>query len=261
MTDQIEAEELTGEESAALVERATQYGWKSPEDWKGDEPPNGFMTPEEYLARPHVQLRIRDDEFAELKASSEASLAEVRAASESMKRVYEESAERRREAHNAEVARIKADKERAVEDGDLQRYKQLDQQQSNLTPPQEQSAQNSEISAWAEKNKWFESDHYARGKAIEIAGVAARGGADAKAQVEAVDREMRRLMPHLFEAPKSETSDPKPSKVDGGGLAQLGGGKGFDSLPPDARAQAERDIAEGLYSSKEDWAKFYHGGQ
>ncbi len=243
-----------------VIEQATKYGWKSPDDWKGEEPPNGFMRPDEFLARPAVQLKVTQDKFDEFRATTEATLAETRETNERMKAMYDEAAERRRADHQAELDRIKAERAQAYADVDVDKLQDLDRQQEQLKPVETEAQKpvdSPEIAAFKAKHSWFETDLYARGKAIEIAGTVANVGGDWAAQQAAVEREMPRLMPHLFEKPKAQQTT---SKVDGGGLAHLGGGgKGFDSLPPDARQQAEADVAEGLFKSKEDWAKFYHG--
>jgi hypothetical protein len=242
-----------------IIEQATKYGWKSPDDWKGDEPPNGFMKPDEFLARPAVQLKVTQDKFDEFKATQEEIQAEQRETAARMKAMYEESAERRREAHQAELDRIKAEKAQAYADHDVDKLQDLDRQQEQLKPVETEATvtEDPSVASWKAKNGWFENDLFAKGKAIEIADTVARVGGDWAAQQAAIDREMPRIMPHLFEKPKLTQTT---SKVDGGGLAQLGANpQSYDSLPSDARAQADLDIAEGLFKDKEAWAKSYYG--
>lgn len=242
-----------------IIEQATKYGWKSPDDWKGDEPPNGFMKPDEFLARPAVQLKVTQDKFEEFRAMQETTQAELRETNERMKAMYDEAAQRRREAHEAEIERIRAERQQAYADHDVDKLQDLDRQQEQLKPVNTESAatEDPSIAAWKAKNDWFEKDLFAKGKAIEIADTVARVGGDWAAQQAAIDREMPRIMPHLFEKPKTTQTT---SKVDGGGLAQLGASpQSYDSLPADARAQADRDIAEGLFKDKESWAKSYYG--
>lgn len=255
-----------------VVDRAAKYGWTPPDEWKGDPPPNGFMDPEEYLARPKIQLQIRDEEIAELRTNQERVLTETREASENMRRMYEEAAERRKQNHQAEIERLKAEKEAAVESGDIDEYRRVAAQEERLVsqpdPSRKDQGNGSEVQNWAKDKPWFNDDPVARGKAIEIAGLAAKGGADTRGQLEAVDREMPRFMPHLFKADDPEAdAKQRHAKVDGGGLAALGGEKkGYDSLPPDAKKQADADIAEGLFGPADDvssarkrWADAYYG--
>ena len=72
-----ESEELTEpvELDQEEVELATKYGWKSPDDWKGDPPAHGFMSPNEFLETPHVAVRVARDKAESL----EATIAEIRA--------------------------------------------------------------------------------------------------------------------------------------------------------------------------------------
>ena len=66
------------ESDPEIIEQPTKYGWKPPDEWKGDEPPNGFMKPDEFLARPAVQLKVTQDKFEEFRAMQEATQAELR---------------------------------------------------------------------------------------------------------------------------------------------------------------------------------------
>jgi hypothetical protein len=257
--DILDEQDTPPEYEAETIELATKYGWKSPDDWKGDPPPDGFIAPDDYLARPKIQLQVTQDKFDSYRETQEAALAETREINERMKTMYEESTRRQREAHQAEVDRIKAERQQAYEDHDVDKLRDLDRQQEQLKPVETESqpAEPPEMAAFKASNPWYDTDLYAKGLAMDVANKVYAAGGDFKAQVAAINREMPRLAPHLFEGQKKPAT---VSKVDGGGLAQLGANpKGFDSLPKDARDQAERDVADGLYKSKEDWAKMYYG--
>ena len=248
------------ETDLAVVERAQKYGWKSPDDWKGDPPEGGHLSPEEYLDRPHVQVRIQNDEIASLKRD----LSEIKEASTqqvaNMRKMAEDAAERRREAHQAEVDRIGREMRGAASEADTERYDELEKERNAAVeardavqaPPASETPVAQE---WKAKNAWYGKDLYASMEAERISAAMTERGATPEQQIEAVDRHMKRNFPELF------ASDEKPqrqTKVDGGGLAAITGAKSdFDKLGSEEQAQAKADVAEGLYKDVDEWTKVY----
>ena len=257
-TPPVEAPEV--EIDPAVIERAQKYGWKSPDDWKGDPPEGGHLSPEEYLGRPHVQVRIQNDEIESLKRD----LTEVKETSaqqiENMRKMAEDAATRRREAHQAEIDRLNREMRGAASEADTDRYDELAKERDAAVEARDavqeaQPAVDPEVATWRAKNPWFETDLYAQSEAVEVAGRIANRGGTIQQQFDAVDRHMRRNFPELFEA---EEKPQRQTKVDGGGLASITGPKSeFDKLGPEEQAQAKSDVAEGLYKDVEEWTKVY----
>ena len=245
-----------------IVELAREFGWKSEEDWKGDPPEQGFVSPQEYIEKPYVQAKIARKENEELRRQLEATQRQSSDTLARMENMHKEAARRSREAHAREIEGIRAAMRDAATDGDVDRYQEnerlLDAAQANAPQDTPDPANDDPaVADWKQANPWFETDLYAKSEAVRIAGQVASVGGDTAEQIKAIERHMKQTMPHLFEAPKTA---PKPSRVDGGGLAALGGSKSaFDALPPEAKAKAQEDVALGLYGSVEEWAAVYNG--
>lgn len=238
-----------------IVERAIKYGWKSPDDWKGDPPEQGFVSPEDYLEKPHVQVKILREQNEALSKSVQEIEARSKDTYDRMDKMYREAAERRKEAHEAEKARIREEMRVAASEADTERYETLEKEYDNLPPP-ETADDGFDLAGWKAANPWLDTDPLAKAYALAVANQVAGVGGGAEQQATAAEREVRKRFPELFE--KAEAPPPpKPSRVDGGGLAALSGKSMGDRLPPEALAQAKVDVADGLYGSVNDWAKVY----
>jgi len=241
-----------------VIEQAREYGWKAPEEWAGAPPPQGFLTPDEYLEKPLVQAKIAQAQVSKLEERLTEKEVEFRTSLDRTERMYKESADRRREAHERELQGLRDERRLAAEVGDMEKFDALDKREVELVRQAEPQVEGvpQTVQDWGAKNTWFGKDPMATAYARAIAGQVAQDGGDALKQVEAAEKEVRKRFPEIFpEAPK-----PRQQKVDGGGLAGLGGKSIADNLPPEAREQMESDIKDGLFESREEWAEIYFEG-
>lgn len=252
--------EVTQEVDPAVVEQAQKYGWKSPDDWKGDPPEGGHLSPEEYLGRPHVQVRIQAEQIEALKSDLDGVKQSSQQQLESMRKMSEDAAERRREAHQAEIQRIEQEMRTAASEADTERYEALEKNRNEALEARDAvdaapSQSVPEVAEWQSKNPWFKTDLYAQSEAVNVSERVMKLGGSVGDQLAAVDRHMRRHFPELFQ---EETKPQRTTKVDGGGLAAITGAKSdFDKLGPEEQAQAKADVAEGLYKDVDEWTKVY----
>ena len=240
------------------------FGWKSREDWKGQPPQDFKDDPREYLDRVKSSRTFRAmEERAQQIAQEHAARVE-----KVMRAKAERDLKAQKEAHDREIARFEAAKRKAVEEGDVDRYDQLDRMQKEIKPPEppimedEPQPREDPVAPLASKHPWV-SDPYLRTRGAEIVQAALeRGlvpGGNPEAQVAFAEQELRKYYPHAFAEPEREK--PKP-RVEGGSLASRQA-SAFDKLPREARETFARQVKQGIFSdTKEDrefFAAEYHG--
>jgi len=255
-TPEAQAAEIQEETSAQVIAQAREFGWKTEDEWKGDPPPDGFLSPDDYLGTSLVQAKIARKEAADLRAQMKVQQDAAADTTSRMERMYQDAAERRREAHEREVTSLREAQRQAAETGDMERYDALAKRHAEMKPPEpaQTAPVSSEVTDWQARNTWFGIDPYATQYAQAVAGNVAQSGGDAAKQMAEVDKQMRQRFPEHFPGAK-----PKPQRVDGGGLGTIASKSAFDRLPAEAQRQAKADVAEGLYKSVEEYAKFYEG--
>jgi len=116
--------------------------------------------------------------------------------------------------------------------------------------------------AWEANNAWFNSDFELRQYAINWSQFNAERNPSISFDdnMKALDAEMRRKFPEQFGGKKPAANG--HAAVDGGGdLSGMIPRKEtlFAKLPPEAKAQAKKDVDAGLYKNSEEWAKVYFG--
>ncbi len=242
---------------------ARDWGWKAPDEWKGDLPEGYIDNPERFVQRfeklPPVQKLQKEVE-------------DVRKAStESLRRIEEVTArtvQRERERHAAELAKIKADKVAAVEVGDVQAFKALDAQEDKLRkemqpvdepkPSAVPDVHRVAIENWAVERPWFKKDAVKTQAAATFYGEAqADGLTDPAAILKFVDRRMGETFADM--APKQ----PRDAAVEGGLTLSTGVKAGtFDTLPRDAKDAFQRFVQRGVVEDTKEaratWAEDYN---
>lgn len=245
----------------AIAEEARKYGWKAPEEWQGDPPPNGFMDPADYLTKPAVRLKKAEEKLEAQERTLSERQKEFEERISRLDRMNQTTLERQKKAHEAELARIRSEQRQAAELGDLDRYDALSKQHDELAgqkfdddAPKPQYQEPEAIKAFKEEHAWILGDSRVAKMVSDIgAEVAANGGGPEK-QAEVAAMELRRLFPERYKPQQR----PRPQRVDGGGLAGASRGR-VDKLPPEAREQMKRDLSDGLYANEKEWAAVYYG--
>lgn len=242
---------------AELEEEARKYGWRDKTEF--DLAPDGWVDADRFLELPATQVKIgrdtikelrerdtqRDKEFAALKATAEQAVQTVK--------------ERERQAYEAKLAEIQAQKREAAEGADIETYTRLEEQERELKAPEPQQAQKAPYQPTPdhiEKYPWLQDPVLVAygSKALQDLGIG-DGNADFDQQLRAADMHLRSQFPSHFKEPE------KPQvrqKVDSGGLG-FGAkrGQGASDLPPEAMQAAKDFVAEGIFKSVDDYAKTY----
>jgi hypothetical protein len=232
-------------------ELARSMGWRPKDQFKGD--PNLWKPAKDYIkAGAEIQRGLSRD------------LKELRGTVDTMTRTQAAILEQTlAEQRDKLVARYN----RAVEDGDAQTSFQVSRAIDNLNgqaralqQPQERAeAPPPEAIDWVERNQWFNHDPLARDLALNVAQRYAEANHGVDAQLQAAEREVRKIYPHLFGASSKEP----PGVAQPGGRSGSGGRKGstYADLPQAAKTVA-KDMAErGVIPNVEAYAKQYWQNQ
>jgi hypothetical protein len=226
-------------------------GWKSPDEWKGEQPPGYIADPREYLERlekstpfrkqrEHYDAKLRGMERV-LKAQAERQLAQ-------QKQDYE--------ARMAEIARRER---QAVEEGNVEDWERLQGIKAKMPRPEPVAPAEDPVEAIKDDFPWL-GDGYLRQQAAVLAQEAVQAGTDpndARALAEYAEPRLRKYYPHLFDDAQPE-AQPKPQpRVDGGGLAGSRKRAGFDTLPSDVKAEFNRQVKMGVFKDTKDDKEFF----
>lgn len=263
LTQEPAAPQYTETEKTAL-----SMGWKPKDQWEGN--PEDHRSAKEFLDRGELlgKLRSQGNELREMKD-------QLRFLSEHQRKTYQAGYEQG-------LKELKAAKVDALERGDhaavveiedriddtkqaIQAMKQVPQKpQSNQVEPTEITK------AWVSRNSWYMSDRTMRNVANQIAVDFAHehnGQVSEQAIYEHIDREIKRIRPDLYEAPKTKPQAAAPSPdgesrrgtptAKGGNTRNSASGE-FASLiasfPAHERRMAENLVQNG-YVSEEQFVK------
>ena len=254
------AEDIVEEEQQEddpYEEEAVKFGWKPPsDDWKGDKPP---MSAEQWMERGPGTSRKALAQVADLTKE----LDSVKKSSERALRATKAAADAR---IDGEVRRIKAEKVKAVEAGDTEKYNTLEQEETAVQ--QNNTAEGDILRDWVADTDWFNKDQVMTGAATALFGEAERNGiTSTQAKLDYVDKQLREQLPHKFE-PAPEKPKRKAAPVESGGrsVRRSSGVKGWNDIPASDRTQAQEQIDEGDFdhlaeqkkvSAKDAYAEMY----
>ena len=228
-------------------QEAKALGWKSPDEWKGDVPSGYIDDPTKYLERAEsfTPFRKIKERMTEIERKADERLRK-------MESVQEKAFERK-------LAEIQAAKLEAVEVGDVEKFKALETQQSELQQPAKQSDDAphiAEIERWTVGKDWFKTDPIMTQAAATLYGEAQRKGlTDPKAILAEVDRRMAETFPHKFGAKPvvpQRGADVEPGLTFGGQSADP-----FSKLPADAKAAFARYVEKGLFKDDKEGRAAY----
>jgi hypothetical protein len=226
---------------------AKKMGWVPKDQYKGD--PERWRPAEDFI------LAGRD-----IQQQTSRELKEIKHTLQTVTRTTASIAEQR---IAEERARLSAEYERAVEDGDAKTARQVGQQLDRLeatpaTPPPP------ETQSWTERNAgWFQKNPAATARAFEVCDRLAKLGYGHTEQLQAAEEEVKRTYPELFadqrQPAKQQASVNTPSRD----ARQPARAKGFHDLPKAAQDvaidMANRGVvrAEGNLSAQEVYARNY----
>lgn len=261
MSDELELGAPEGgapEVDQATITEALDQGWVPQEKWTGK--PDDWTDAETFVRRGreiNPILRKSLDREKKERQRLEAELAE-------MKGTVAELAEYREKLEKTVYERalrdLKAQKAAAMAQGDFETVSQTDEAIDDLKdnapkpkPKAEPKAEqiHPEVAAWMERNQWYKPANedmvdYANGIAIRCR----NSGMPQSEILDTVTDRVKRRFPEAFTAAAPAMFDSGGSGAGGAGGAGSGSrasGKGFSSLPPEAKAQFDRFYKQNFY--------------
>lgn len=268
---------MDGETTVQPVEQeARTLGWVPAEEFKGD--PNRWVDAETFVERGHTVmpiLRKNNERLESLVKQQSEELNKMKnlfnASQESITELQKVHAEATKAAVAKARAEVMAELKQAKLDGDVEReialteeLSELKAQQAQATKPapepvkQQQQEVHPDFQAWMAENTWFGTDERKTMKAMGIAQIL-------RADPENEKLQGRAFFDRVLEELEGRTA-PKPDKVGGGRPTSSGaggeGGKGFASLPADAKEACDRQgrklVGEGrAFKDMAAWRSYY----
>lgn len=275
-------QEFEDDSSPEEMEEAKTLGWKSPKEWKGEPPKNGFKKAKDFLAHGKEVLPIVQSQNKKLERELEAArkeLAETKKETakklENLERMSRAALKQQRDqleekyaaaidaaaevGDKAAVQKLRSDEKKALKEFDEEAADKKDDTKKDDDKPKGEIPK--EVEAWVKENPWFEDDEEAKAVAITRHGKLLRDHPtwSLEKNLEEVRKYVAKRFPEHFEEEKKGDDDEdeapkrKGSRVEGGG-SRMGGGaerSAWSKLPADAQKQADTFIKEdGLFLDK-----------
>ena len=248
-TQQTEVENTSAESITApevpqeTIDKALKMGWTPKEDFKGD--PAKWRPADEFVQRGENMLPI-------LRKANEKLEGRVDELMRTVKELADFNTKTEQRAYARAVADLEARRLAAVEAGNKDEFKAIDQEitelQKEIAQPQKQpnAADDPEFVAWSERNRWNETDEELADYAEFLAERLRKKGdkTTGKVFLDKITEGVKAKFPEKFKNPRRESA---PS-VEGGApqARQSGGGKTYADLPADARAACDRIAKNGF---------------
>lgn len=249
----------------ADLELARKYGWRPLEEYTRD--PKGWVDADRFLELGSTQAKILRDTKRELEAKladSERQRAEEVRRLEAMAR---EGIDRARKQERADFDRRLADlaarQRAAVETGDTRTFDALERERQQMRPPTQDDGQQPGADPAAAKylaeTPWVQNADAKAYGAYLIEQNPHIKALPAMDQIRWAEERVKVAYPALFQSsePASVPAAPKRQMVDGGGLGTTRRASAAGKLPPDAKAQGQEFVKEGLFKSLEEYAQSY----
>lgn len=235
--------------------KALAMGWLPQDRFPGD--PEKWTSAEEFVRRGEEFLPFIKSENRRLKHEIE----ELRQSVKALDNHHRAIQQREYNAMQAEITRLKAE---AVTAGNGQAYAELERQQTALNAqaaPGVSQQQNSgpppEFFEWKGRpeNSWYQTDQAMTEAADTFGlGLAARHPNLSPREIyERTTEHIKQAFPHKFQPQRSAKTP-----VEGGGRPSANGGKGYNSLPADAKAACDRFVKQKLMT-REQYVKDFFG--
>jgi len=257
-----------------IEQEAREMGWRPLEEFPGD--PEKFISAEEFVERGKTLMPILrknneklHNELTAVKGQVQTLSQNLKDAQEAMESYREYASTAAKTAYDKAVNDIKAQKAAAIEDGDMRGVMKADQALDELreaapqplkkvtaTPPSPPPAQLApEYLEWKAENSWVDTD-------TEKTSYAA--GISSYLRTQYPTLMGRAFLDKLTEEVNSRFGSQKPVNRTDGGQRQgnSGGGKGYDSLPAEAKAACDRMTSKlvgpnKVFKTQSDWRKQY----
>lgn len=258
MTDALEQVQDTAPEPS-IEDNAREMGWRPKEEFKGPE--EKWVDAETFVKRGEEILpilRANSKKDREALDAAKAEIAEMKRVFGEFKQYHSQTEQR---AYQRAMRDLEARQAEAVEAGDVNEVRKITKEMTDLSKDVRTDDQGSPyagpdhakaLNQWKGDNPWFGSDSVMTAAANAIADELEASGVKGAEQLAEVGKRIRAEFPHKFENERRK----QPAAVEGAVTPPRKQGKGWNDLPPEAKATAEKWVKQGLIT-KEAYVKDY----
>lgn len=261
--DDVETDEQQQAGDRDYEAEARAMGWRPQSEFKGAE--GQFVDAKTFIERGEQFMPI-------LKAQNKGLVSRVKQLERGLKEATEFFTKAESRAYERAVADLKAQQRAAVETGDVAAFEAVDAKIDALNKdaagkigPTGDNAPDADemveaLIDWRAENPWYGDDKlmtdYADLQARKM-GARETLGMDGPEYLAAIAERVKERFPAKFEK-KPEASKRRAAATEG--VTPSGGSKGgrtFNDLPPDARAQCDRFVKMGVLPDRDAYVKSY----
>lgn len=199
--EQEAAPEVEQKQYSAVELEAMEQGWRPKEEFEGE--PERFIDAPEFLRRGELFSKI-DHQSKELK--------QLRGAIEQFKNHH---ANVEKAAYDRAIKDLKAQRKAALQEGDVDRFDELDNEIEEVTDARDKFVQQAQraqavptidpaFTAWVSKNPWYTNDPIMSGAADKLGQALAREGLPPLEVLKRVEAEIKKTFPQKFSNPNRE---------------------------------------------------------
>lgn len=265
-TQETEVEQTQTDAPSELEERARRMGWKPKEEYRG--PQDKWVDADKFMEITDTHMGLKDKEVKLLTN-------EVRELKQAMRQMVEGQALKVQREVQRRVAELEAERDQAVESGDLKRYRAVSKEINDYTAElRDETAPAQAFTGWLSENDWYETDEDLRAYADGIGPKLMAGmGWDGKSvptrkMYDAVSKRVRERFPDHFGETKAEPTQ-NPRRAAGSAtegrttvVPPRNRSKGWDDIPAEDRntVMNSRLIgthSQAIYKDREAYAKAY----
>ena len=254
-----EAEQPQGGEDAE--DRARRMGWVPQEEFRGD--PNRWVDAETFLERGENELPILRERLRKMERQNQDLSKEVR-------QFVREMGKQQKSQHEQSMEDIKRKREQAVEDGDIETYRQYDKQLEQMAQnapevPEPKEADDNgwtpdfkeTFESWKQENSWYEKDPLLSKEFADFHDwlLGTNPEMDDSDRLKKAEQAVKDKYPQKFK------KQPKGSPVEGGTQRKGKNSKGYDDLPSEAKAAYDKFVTKKKIMSGDEYLKEYFGEQ
>lgn len=252
---------------------ARDMGWVPEGEFKGDKKPAKFLEAKEFVERGETVLPFVQREVKRLKAEREQEKKDYEDRFTRLTKATEATLKKQRDDHERDLTGLQAQREAAVKAGDVQTFKALEKQITDhkanapqvediVEKPKADAPANNDtvLASWQDTNKWYGTDDTLTEAAIGISQNLLRKNPNITMaeNLRLTDEAMKARFPLRFgtsganaHAPVDSGGDPKPPVNES--KSPL-----YDKLPKEAKGLADQAVKDGVYKTKEEWARVYN---
>lgn len=252
---------------------ARDMGWVPEAEFKGDKKPAKFLDAKDFVERGETVLPFVQRENKRLKDELTKRDKDFDTRIEKLTKATEATLKKQREDHERQLSTLSSQREVALDKGDGAEVRKIEKQindhKANAPqvedvvekPKPDTSADNdTALASWQDANKWYGTDDTLTEAAIGISQNILRKNPNISMaeNLRLTDEAMKARFPLRFggsganaHAPVDGGGDPKPPVNES--KSPL-----YDKLPKEAKVLADQAVKDGVYKTKEDWARVYN---